>query len=84
MLKNLNPVSNDNFSCDYQACNDVHLWSENAKIPLARFLTSAYAFKTAISELPMAVEAMGPLADTKNWGFRMCRECRERFPRHRG
>ena len=27
---------------------------------------------------------MGLLPDTQNWGLRMRRECRERFPRHRG
>ena len=26
---------------------------------------------------------MGLLSDTKNWGLRMHRECRKRFPRHR-
>ena len=28
-------------------------------------------------------DAMGLLPDTQNCGLRMCRECRERFPRHR-
>ena len=36
-----------------------------------------------VASLPLSLTHMGLLPDTQNCGLRMCRECRERFPRHR-
>ena len=38
---------------------------------------------TATFAIAPAVATMSLLPDTHNWGLRMRRECRERFPRHR-
>ena len=37
-----------------------------------------------IFSLLWPIETIDLLPDTKNWGLRMRRECRERFPHHRG
>ena len=46
-----------------------------------------YIYTEAVDDLvtqdAMTSAGMGLLPDTQNRGLRMCRECRERFPRHR-
>ena len=54
--------------------NQTHNW----------WTTTELCSRVASKSLPEPIKTMGLLPDTQNCGVRMCRECRERFPRHRG
>ena len=41
-----------------------------------------YSFDIIVDHT-IVIRSIGLLPDTQNCGLRMCRECRERFPRHR-
>ena len=46
--------------------------------------TSAWLLLWRYSQLAPEIDPIGLLPDTQNCGLRIRRECRERFPHHRG